>query len=97
MKKLFYNILWNFSEKTSLPLNEICKDFSATISGRREVVFEGVKKIDTYSEERIVLSLCREYVVIYGKNLLLKSFYKTALCIGGIIDRIEFVGESAYI
>lgn len=90
MKKRLYRMISTLSEKTELPLNEICKEFTAAISGRREIIFDGVISIDKYEEKEIILALCGENVAIYGNMLELKSFYRTALCICGNIDKIEF-------
>lgn len=80
----------DLSEKTELPLTEICKEFNVAISGRRQIVFDGVISIDKYEENEIVLALCGESVAIHGSMLELKSFYRTALCICGNIDKVEF-------
>lgn len=93
MKKQLYKVIANLSEKTELPLSEMCREFNATISGRREVVFEGVVSIDKYEQDEIVLLLCGERASVRGEGLELKSYYKTSLCIRGHLDKIEFMKE----
>ena len=93
MKNRLYKFVSVLSEKTELPLTEICKEFSASLSGRREVIFNGVVSIEKYEEYEIKLSLCGDNVTISGKSLELKSFYKTSLRICGKITKIEFGGQ----
>ena len=96
MKKSFNKIMANISNITELPLNEICREFTAGISGRREITVDGVRSIIKYETEEIVLDVCGEYILVFGKGLQLKSFFKMSLCISGELDKIEFaerVGE----
>ncbi len=91
MKKQFRRIISTLSENLELPLSEMCKEFTANMSGRREIVFDGVLSIDRYEDCQIILALCGERVSICGKRLELKSFYKTSLCIRGNIEKVEFL------
>ncbi len=93
MKRGIYRILSGMSEITELPLTEMCREFSASVSGRREVIVDGVLSIKKYEREHIILEVCGDYVQIRGKELTLKNYYHTSLCISGRIDLLEFGGE----
>ncbi len=80
------------SELTELPLYEMCREFSATLSGRREITVDGVLSIKKYESEHIVLEVCGDNVHIKGINLTLKNYYHATLCISGNIDQVVFGG-----
>ena len=89
MKNLIYNLLSSLSEKTDLPLNELCKEFTLNMSGLNHITIGGVKSIITYETDKIELDVCRSNLCVYGRNLELKSYHKTELSIKGGITRIE--------
>lgn len=93
MKKGFYRMLAGLSEVTELPLTEMCREFSVSISGRREITVDGVLSVKKYESCCITLEVCGDRICIIGQSLELKNFYHTTLCIGGRIDRIEFSEE----
>lgn len=92
MKRGIYRIMTGLSELTELPLNEMCREFSATLSGRREITVDGVLSIKKYENEHIALDVCGYRIHILGKNLTLKNYYHTTLCITGNIDQVAFGG-----
>ena len=95
MKKGIYRILAKLSEITELPLNEMCREFSVYVTGRREVTADGVVSIEKYESDHIVLKVCGDRVHINGKKLFLKNFYHATLCIGGYVKSIEYEGDEA--
>ena len=94
MKRGIYRILSYFSEVTELPLSEMCRDFSVSLVGRRELTVDGVMSINRYEKDHIVLEVKGGVLHIAGGGLLLKTFYQTTLCIRGEINKVEW-GESA--
>ncbi|MBQ6701575.1 MAG: YabP/YqfC family sporulation protein [Clostridia bacterium] len=93
MKKGIYRFFARLSEITELPLDEMCKEFSVYVTGRREVTADGVLSIEEYGSDHIVLKVCGDRVHINGKKLVLKNYYHATLCIGGNIKTIEYEGE----
>ena len=92
MKRGIDRILAKLSDVTELPLNELCKDFSANILGRREITVEGVLSIYSYESDCIILEVCGDRVYIIGEKLVLKNFYHSTLCVGGVIKKVEIGG-----
>ena len=92
MKRGIYRMISGLSEITELPLNEMCREFSAILSGRREITVDGVLSIKKYENEHIVLEVCGDNLHIKGKNLTLKNYYHATLCISGNIDEVVFGG-----
>ena len=86
MKKGIYRILSKLSDKTELPLTDFCSEFSATLTGRREVVFDGVLSIVKYETELVVLELCYDFAFIYGESMEIKKFLDKTVCLGGRIN-----------
>ncbi len=93
MKKVFNRMIYSLSDKTELPLNEICRGFSASVLDRREITVEGVISIYKYETDCVVLEVCGDYISVFGEGLLLKNFYQTTICITGKINRVEYGGE----
>ena len=93
MKKRIKNILANLSEKTELPLSEICREVSIYIQGKNEVIVDGVLSIYSYGSECIILDVCDDSVVVNGSGLYLKNYYHSTLSIGGVIDVVSFGGR----
>ena len=89
MKNLIYNLLSFLSEKTELPLNELCAEFTLNMSGLNHITIGGVRSIITYETDKIELDICRSFLCIVGENLELKAYHKTELSIKGEIKRIE--------
>ncbi|MBR6681384.1 MAG: YabP/YqfC family sporulation protein [Clostridia bacterium] len=95
MKKGIYRIISKLSDKTELPLTDFCREFSATLTGRREVVFDGVLSIVKYETELVVLELCSDLAFIFGENIEIKSFVKGNVCLSGRINKIELCEEKS--
>ncbi len=93
MKKGIYRIISKLSDKTELPLTDFCKEFSATLFGRREVVFDGVMSIVKYETELVILELCSDFAFVFGENIEIRSFIKGTVCLVGRIDKIELSEE----
>ena len=92
MKNIIYKALSSLSEKTELPLTDICREFSVHTTGRREVIIEGVDRLKKYETGEIVAGVCGGFVGVFGRGLEIKSFQRYLLCIGGEIERVEFSG-----
>lgn len=90
MKRGLYRLVSRISENTELPLNEMCKEYSVSVIGGREISVEGVRSVLKYERECIVLEACCGNISIFGEGLEMKSYYKTALTVGGNINRVEF-------
>ena len=93
MRLSLKGLLYGLSDKTELPLAELCRSFSVGVTDRSEVRVEGVVSICKYEKERVVAEVCSHYVYIYGRELFMKNLYKGSLCIRGEIDRIEYGSE----
>ncbi|MBR5322726.1 MAG: YabP/YqfC family sporulation protein [Clostridia bacterium] len=94
MKRGIYRMMSGLSELTELPLTEMCREFSATLSGRREITVDGVLSIKKYENDHIALEVCGDKIHIFGKNLTLKNYYHATLCISGNIDQVAFGGNN---
>ena len=93
MKKRITHILADLSEKSELPLSEICREVSVNIQGKREVTVDGVLSIHSYQDECIILEICDDSIVVKGKGLTLKNYYHSTLAIGGKIEDVRFGGR----
>ena len=93
MKKRIYRFVSCLSEKTELPLSEICREPIISILGRREITVDGAVSVVKYEREIIILELCNDIIKIYGKKLEMKSYSGTAITIGGEIEQVEFGGQ----
>ncbi len=93
MKKGIYRIVSKLSDKTELPLTDFCKEFSATLFGRREVGFDGVISIMKYETNLVILELCSDYAFVFGENIEIKSFVNGTVCLAGRINKIELSEE----
>ena len=93
MKNGVSRFLGRMSERTELPLAEICREFTVGLNGRREAIFDGVVSVKKYEKELIVLQVCSDTVSVFGSCLEMKNYYKTTVAIGGRIDKIEFGGD----
>lgn len=91
--KGIHRFLAVLSEKTELPLAELCRECSTEIAGRREITVSGVKSIQKYEEDGVIMEVCDGCIYVKGESLVLKNFYHTTLCIKGKIDSIEFLGD----
>ncbi|MBQ7968292.1 MAG: YabP/YqfC family sporulation protein [Clostridia bacterium] len=90
MKNIIYRTLSSLSEKTELPLTDICREFAIHTTGRREVIIEGADNLKKYETNEIIIGVCGGYISVFGNGLEIKSFQKYSLCIRGDINRIEF-------
>ena len=93
MRQSFKRLLYNLSDKTELPLAELCRSFSVSVIDKGEVRVDGVISICKYESERIIVGVCSHYVYIYGKGLYLKNLYKGSLWVRGDIEKIEYGGS----
>jgi sporulation protein YqfC len=92
LKNTIYRALSSLSERTELPLTDICREFFIHTTGRREVIIEGADNLKKYERCEIVASVCGGYISVIGNDLEIKSFHKYSLCIRGEIERVELGG-----
>ena len=93
MKKAINRLINSITDKTELPISELCREFSLSGAGRREVTVYGVISIEEYTEDSIRLRVCGGSIGIRGKGLGLKGFCNGALAVRGRIDGIDYGGE----
>lgn len=90
MGKRLYSFFSSLSDTLELPVTELMNESSAELTGRRECVFFGVKRICAFENSRAVLMLCEGRAVICGERLRLAVFGGNAVRIKGNIETISF-------
>ena len=82
-----------FSRMLDLPA-EVALDMpKINLIGNMELYIDNHKGIRQYEEEQIAVS-CREgYIIVWGKDLMLKSISQDDLCIGGQIAGVRFADQ----
>lgn len=90
MGKRLYSFFSSLSDTLELPVTELMNESTAELTGRRECVFFGVKRICSFDGEKAVLLLCDGNSVITGERLRLVVFGGNAVRIKGNIGCISF-------
>ena len=81
---MFYDKFFEF-----LDLNEIASPFNMVSLGFKEFCLEGKYGITLFLDNKIVLSIKKQKVFIYGKNLQIKDMDNFHITISGEIDTIS--------
>ncbi len=61
------------------------------IRGRECVLAEGYCRIDSYSDDRIILVSEQGRVMVYGEGLVIRHLSAERTAVEGRIDRVEFI------
>ena len=85
-------------EKLDIPCEILPGGFGVIFSGNREMTVSGCRRILTYSEEEILLSLGKVQALVRGKGLLCTVFNAGSITLCGEIRSLSFLkeGEDAF-
>lgn len=53
-------------------------------------LFEGVKRIETFSENQVVLCVCGGKLVVGGLRLSIKAYGESQVRLGGVVTGVTF-------
>lgn len=84
------DFLARFGAKLDIPREALPGGFGISLSGQNELVVRGCKKILSYGEERIELSLGKLRLAIKGEGLLCSAFGGGAVTVVGKIVTLCF-------
>lgn len=65
-------------------------NFRYTVYAKKSGYFENIVSIVSYANDKIVLKLKKGVLVVTGKNLLIKKYCQSDICIGGEILSVVF-------
>ena len=74
-----------------IPTDLLCGGCYMEMRGQNDLLLQGCRSIARYSEEEIVLQLCRDQVRIRGRGLSCISYHADKMEICGWITEIDFL------
>lgn len=84
------DLLARFWAKLDIPREALPGGFGVALSGQRELVVRGCKKILSYGDEKIELAVAKIKLVIEGEELLCSAFGAGAVTVVGKVVAIRF-------
>ena len=78
------------SVKTALPSDILSGGFRIEVRGRNFVISFGCRRIIQYTPTNIILAAKDFSVGVSGQRLICTSYHEGAVCIEGLIEKIEF-------
>ena len=82
------NIVSSFSKATGLPLDMLGANPMFHLYSDNELVIEGAKNLEYYSETDVRISFGNKLISITGRNLCIKCLANGSLSVTGILECI---------
>ena len=90
MDKIRNFLSHQLSDKFDLPPDIIGGIYTITITGNSEIAINECGYILKYEDGELFLQLKDRILKIFGRNIMLKTYYRNDMIVQGEIYRIEF-------